>query len=219
MEPLEPQTLNQFTTVTNFSKVLATVLFVGLPFVGLYIGYTFAPEKVVEVERVVVHEVEKVPTPEVKGIIATTTVDMGQYTVRYHTRAIEVIDDRGEVLQIIPWDASGLAGLTSKESLVIPNQDINYDHYLDLGILRAAGYGGVNQFYEFYLWDPTSHQLEKEDSLGMGPIEFVVSNPTVDIENRTITSSMKSAKNWTYEEYQFTGTEYESVREWTETWD
>jgi hypothetical protein len=35
------------TTVTPLSKYLAMVLFIILPFVGGYVGYTFAPEKVV----------------------------------------------------------------------------------------------------------------------------------------------------------------------------
>jgi len=58
---MEPQTTNlikhHINKVTPLSKALAAILFIILPFVGLYIGYTFAPEKVVEVERVVVHEV------------------------------------------------------------------------------------------------------------------------------------------------------------------
>ena len=52
--------------VTPLSKYLAMVLFVILPFVGGYIGYTFAPEKVVEVEKVVVKEV-----PVICGIHAS----------------------------------------------------------------------------------------------------------------------------------------------------
>ena len=50
--------------VTPVSKYLALVLFVVLPFIGGWIGYNYAPEKVVEVEveveRVVVKEVEKI---------------------------------------------------------------------------------------------------------------------------------------------------------------
>lgn len=38
-------------TVTPLSKYLAMALFVLLPFVGGYIGYTFVPEKIVEVEK------------------------------------------------------------------------------------------------------------------------------------------------------------------------
>ena len=47
----------QFTTVTKVSKCLALALFVALPFIGGYVGYQFAPEKVVEVQRMV--ELEK----------------------------------------------------------------------------------------------------------------------------------------------------------------
>ena len=39
--------------VTPLSKYLALALFIILPFVGGYIGYTFAPEKTVEVEKIV----------------------------------------------------------------------------------------------------------------------------------------------------------------------
>jgi hypothetical protein len=43
--------------VTPLSRYLALALFVILPFLGGWIGYTYAPEKVVEVERVVIKEV------------------------------------------------------------------------------------------------------------------------------------------------------------------
>jgi hypothetical protein len=43
--------------VTPLSKYLALALFVIFPFVGGWIGYTYAPEKVVEVENVVVQKV------------------------------------------------------------------------------------------------------------------------------------------------------------------
>lgn len=49
----QPHPVNQVTTV---SKYLALVLFVILPFLGGYVGYTYAPEKVVE--RVVVQKSE-----------------------------------------------------------------------------------------------------------------------------------------------------------------
>ncbi len=42
--------------VTPLSKYLAMVLFIIMPFVGGWIGYTYAPEKVVEVERVIIQE-------------------------------------------------------------------------------------------------------------------------------------------------------------------
>lgn len=50
----QPSYLHQ---VTPLSKYLAMALFIILPFIGGYIGYMYAPEKVVEVERVVEKEV------------------------------------------------------------------------------------------------------------------------------------------------------------------
>lgn len=47
---------SRLTTVTPLSKYLAMTLFILLPFLGGWIGYTYAPQKVVEVEKVVIKE-------------------------------------------------------------------------------------------------------------------------------------------------------------------
>ena len=44
----------QLTTVTPVSKYLALFLVITLPFVGGWIGYIYAPQKIVEVERLIV---------------------------------------------------------------------------------------------------------------------------------------------------------------------
>jgi len=49
-EPIQ-HTKSQLNTVTPLSKYLAMALFVILPFLGGLIGYTYAPEKIVEVEK------------------------------------------------------------------------------------------------------------------------------------------------------------------------
>jgi hypothetical protein len=46
------QQKSQLNQVTPLSKYLAMVLFILLPFVGGWVGYTYAPEKVIEVEKV-----------------------------------------------------------------------------------------------------------------------------------------------------------------------
>jgi hypothetical protein len=46
-----------WTTVTPFSKYVALSMFIALPFLGGWIGYTHAPEKVIEVEKTIVKEV------------------------------------------------------------------------------------------------------------------------------------------------------------------
>jgi hypothetical protein len=44
---MNPESISAVTKVTPLSKAMAAILFIAMPFVGLYIGYTFAPEKVV----------------------------------------------------------------------------------------------------------------------------------------------------------------------------
>jgi len=67
--------------VTPLSKYLALSLFIILPFLGGWVGYSYAPEKVVEVEKIV--EVEKVDSetsraPEVfKNELKTQLVSTG----------------------------------------------------------------------------------------------------------------------------------------------
>lgn len=60
----------ELTTVTPFSKFLAMVIFIAAPFVGGWVGYQYAPEKIVEVERIVTKEVsitEQENTPDYKN--------------------------------------------------------------------------------------------------------------------------------------------------------
>jgi hypothetical protein len=47
---------NSLSQVTPLSKYLAMLLFIALPFIGGWVGYTYAPEKIVEVEKVIVKE-------------------------------------------------------------------------------------------------------------------------------------------------------------------
>lgn len=56
-EPSFARSPSRLHQVTPLSKYLAMVLFTILPFVGGWIGYTYAPEKIVEVERIVYEEV------------------------------------------------------------------------------------------------------------------------------------------------------------------
>lgn len=78
-----------WNTVTPLSKYLAMTSFIILPFVGGYVGYQFAPEKVIEVEKEVVREVEveKVvyveKEDEVQFVSATNTKDWVLYQNEY----------------------------------------------------------------------------------------------------------------------------------------
>lgn len=59
MENLEPSELiknsnSRLHTITPLSKYLATMLFVTLPFLGGWVGYTYSPEKIIEVEKTII---------------------------------------------------------------------------------------------------------------------------------------------------------------------
>lgn len=199
--------------VTPLSKNLAMVLFVLLPFVGGYVGYTLAPETVIEIEKVATQEKETHHESPVKtNYVATTTVDMGEYRISYDQNVLQLINDKSEVLQSITVRFSELNGYTDSESLVIKNRDINYDHYLDVGILNSVGYGGVNRFYRFYVYDPETGRLVLEESLGQN--EDAVSNPTFDIQNRYLYSNMKSGQDWVREQFIFKDGKYIDENTW-----
>lgn len=222
----ENHPMDKLNKVTPLSKYLALTLFIALPFIGAYVGYKSAPEKVVE--KVVLEEAPLETKEETnvsdhfslnKGFVATTTVDMGEYEVRYDQSILEVLNERYEVVQAIDVNFAGLAGFTDKDSLLITNRDINYDHYLDLGILESVGYSGVNRFYHFYIYNPETGLLELSDDFStFEPDLSNLVNPTFDIENKSIISSIKSGQEWRYVEYQFDGNKYTQSREWVEFW-
>ncbi len=66
-------------TVTPFSKYLALGLFVALPFLGGWVGYTYAPVKIVEIEKIVTVENEQVATPanqeSVNRVVSAEVID------------------------------------------------------------------------------------------------------------------------------------------------
>ena len=81
MEPEMNQPEGHFAPlrkVTPLSKYLAMALFIIMPFIGGWIGYMYAPEKVVEVEKVVIKEVEKEVVSEVvKNSLSALSIKKG----------------------------------------------------------------------------------------------------------------------------------------------
>jgi len=79
LQEIEKSSLNE---VTPLSKYLAMALFVILPFLGGYLGYTYAPEKVVEDDSSVISEIGKIEVinPMVEtNTQPTTKVTYGQF--------------------------------------------------------------------------------------------------------------------------------------------
>lgn len=61
-DPSEEPKNNTWSRVTPLSKYLAMIIFIIMPFLGVWIGYTYAPEKITETETIVIKEV---PTEEI----------------------------------------------------------------------------------------------------------------------------------------------------------
>lgn len=85
----EAKKLNRLNTVTPLSKYLALTIFISLPFIGGWVGYSIAPERVVEVEKIV--EVEKVVGIDTS--VQTEHESIGSETESTVTGAIELYKD------------------------------------------------------------------------------------------------------------------------------
>jgi hypothetical protein len=93
-------TRSQLNTVTPLSKYLAMTLFVILPFLGGWIGYTYAPEKVVEVEKVVV--VEKDIETETRESLENIDRSTRGYLARNILTAL--VSPSGNTLTLVEYD-------------------------------------------------------------------------------------------------------------------
>lgn len=151
---------NSLHQVTPLSKYLALALFVILPFLGGYVGYTFAPEKVVEVEKEVIKEMfvdssvddidETEPVFQMvqskprysefdEALVSVTTVMLVSDSVQVQLMKIFKgscnIEETGVIDEII-------TRIPGMEAILSP------DHQL-LSTLDCFGLG--QYFYEFYL--------------------------------------------------------------------
>jgi len=87
MEPQinEPESvIAPLKKVTPLSKYLAMTLFVVLPFIGGWIGYTYAPEKVVEVEKIVIQS---------ESAFSVTKNDTDHEVSEFYSESSQIIDN------------------------------------------------------------------------------------------------------------------------------
>jgi hypothetical protein len=86
-----PRTMGRLNQVTSVSKVLAAIIFIMMPFIGGYVGYLYAPEKVVEIEKVVMVQPEVITedtavdasVQEITNVSSTTLVTFSHPTDEY----------------------------------------------------------------------------------------------------------------------------------------
>lgn len=92
--------------VTPLSKLLAMGLFILLPFVGGYIGYTYSPTSIVEVEKIVVLREEARTPPTVKPNTMEADVDwQAKEVTRVPSESGPGGGDPELPLAMIPWES------------------------------------------------------------------------------------------------------------------
>lgn len=79
------------------------------------------------------------------------------------------------------------------KSIALTN-DFNFDGAQDVALLESIGYGGVNLFYQLFLWDRHTQAFKK-----MGE---TFSNPEVDPKKQVLSTSARSGPIWYTTKYQ-----------------
>jgi hypothetical protein len=116
--------------------------------------------------------------------------------------SVEVFDKDGIILQSIKigkdeMDAAKFDAKNYGHQIVTANDDVNYDGYKDLAIEIGNGYGGVNFFYNFYYFNPTTKKFIEVPELKN------VCNPNFKYEQKEILSSCKDGPGYSDAIYQW----------------
>lgn len=113
-----------FCTVTPLSKYLAMVVVIMLPFIGGYVGYHYAPEKVVEVERAALQEIKEQSEAQHKlGDEEVITPDL--------SGAIQAAD---LVFNYLP------SGISVVQTPTLTTSELNHTEFVSINITEIPGY-------------------------------------------------------------------------------
>jgi uncharacterized protein YxeA len=118
-----------------------------------------------------------------------------------------LVMNNGKLIQTLTLDKSVVEMLSTENPYIndaqfIFDKDINFDGYVDVALITGVGYGGVNIFYDYYLYDPKTSIFQKD------PILFEISNPQIDTMNKKVTSSFRSGPQWYSQTFQWNGNRY-----------
>lgn len=118
-----------------------------------------------------------------------------------------LVMDGDDVIQTLSLNEDAVAALTLEgsyinEQKILTNQDVNFDGNNDVALMTGVGYGGVNIFYDYYIFNPATNRLEKSDIL------LQISNPEITISAKTITSSFRSGPQWYSQSFTWNGSTY-----------
>lgn len=136
-------------------------------------------------------------------VTASTTVEIKSETrVAASGNSLNVTSG-GKVIQTIMLNEEGVAAKTFGEADTFKtNQDVNFDGHNDIGVLSGVGYGGVNIFYDYYLYNSTTGMYDKSKSLES------VNLVKIDATKKELINSYKSGPGYESQTIQWNGSAY-----------
>lgn len=140
----------------------------------------------------------------------TKTKNNIQYIVSDYTLSLIENNSVRQTISLTPDAIESLSYTSAKQmdlagynNIMFPtDQDVNFDGYNDVGVFQSSGYSGVNDFYDYYLYNPKTHLLEKSPTL------TGVSNPKVDAIHKKIISNYRSGPQWYSTTFTYTNGSY-----------
>jgi hypothetical protein len=175
--------------IKNNNRIFLIALIVFLLLISIGIYFFFFKEEVV-IEEVIT---EKTPKVEMRISEIEPT-----YTVIKDGRIIQTITISEDARSGI--EMFGQKNLnTDKDARFINDMDVNFDGHVDLGVFTGLGYGGVNYFYDFYIYNPQTYKFDKN------PILVDIGNPELNLEKKVLVSSYRSGPQWYSVTYTYDG--------------
>jgi len=133
------------------------------------------------------------------------------YSFIFTTDSVKVYDANNYFLQELKigkdeMDSTKFSLKNYGHQIITANNDVNFDGYKDLAVEIGNGYGGVNFFYNFYYFNPTTKKFTEVPALKS------VCNPNFKSDQKQILSSCKDGPGYSESIYQFGAAGYTLTR-------
>lgn len=161
-----PTSSSQWNTVTPFSKYAAMVIFVVMPFVGFWVGMQYAPERIVEVGKIIVKpgplETQKVSDTDVAPVSQDQMVPSDWRTFENKMANISVSFPANFVVQ------DGKEDFIFNTSDGLTNKDQEAFYFCDGSVLPPQakdGGGKTCTGSEYYFVVSVSDEVKNEETI------------------------------------------------------
>ncbi len=174
---------------------------------GIGVAYTYKNnEKKTEIDTNVIPQTQVNSSYQSNNSSSTTIKTDVTFSISDNT--LSVIN-KGKITQTIALDSDAIVALNVSGTLdkFIINQDVNFDGYNDVGVFTSTGYAGVNNYYDYYLFNPQTGILDKSLVL------VGISNASLDNGKKEIKSSYRSGPQWYTDTFRFNGSTFIKVYE------